>query len=209
MSYVSSQWEYPIIAGGLERLGVQSYSGKGFYVGNLHTSQIVFAVQGEFGLYEGKVTAGYAEPHEWTLVYNKTESSVKFYIQGILKASAVKIHNIPGKALPITYADFLVIGSRYSHQFRLTTIQFSDVKFWRQPLTENEVMQTNQKSRFSLFILYQGYVNLGYEMTVMSEPGVKYKVEEVYALPSVELEQGKRGSRGVAHVAISPRWSVK
>ena len=73
----------------------------------------------------------------------------------------------------------------------------------------NEVMQTYQKSRFSLFILYQGYVNLGYEMTVMSEPGVKYKVEEVYALPSVELEQGKRGSRGVAHVAISPRWSVK
>ena len=189
MSYSSSQFEYPIIAGGLERLGVQSYSGKGFYVGNLHSTQLVFAVQGEFGLYEGKVTASYSQLHEWTLVYNKTESSIKFYIQGILKASAVKIHNIPGKALPITYADFLVIGSRYSHHFRLTNIQFSGIKFWRQPLTENEVMQTYQKSRFSLLYYTRGMWT--YEVTVMSEPVVKYKVEvEVYALPSVELEQG-------------------
>ena len=149
LSYMSTRWEYPIIAGGLERLGERSYSGKGFYVGFLWSTQIVFAVQGEFGLYEGIVTASYTQWHEWTLVYNKAESSVKFYIQGILKASALKIHNVSSEALPITYADFLVIGSRFSHHYRLAHMRFSDIKFWRHPLTEEEVMETYEKSRFS------------------------------------------------------------
>ena len=144
-SFPPSHWDMPIVAGGLERLGTESYTGKGFYVGFLWSTTIVFAVQGQFGLYEGTATAPYQNWHDWTLIYNKTEGTVKFYIKGVFMALAKKIHSVPCEPLPVTYSDYLVIGSRFSYYRRIGHVMFADIKFWKHPLTEDELIESYTK----------------------------------------------------------------
>ena len=154
LSHSPTQWTQPIISGGLERFGPQSYAGKGFYVGSLWQTHLVFALQGQFGLYEGKTTIShYSKWQEWTLVYNKTapeSEAVKFYIKGVFVAAAQKIHSTPCDQLPATFADFLVIGSWYGTHSRRSHVAFYGIKFWSYPLLERHVTETYETSILQL-----------------------------------------------------------
>jgi len=132
----------PIVAGGLERLGPSWYKGNGFFIGKYWSTQIVFAVQGSFGLYEGIVTAPYNTLYHFTLVYTKKEDKVEFYINGILKASVGKTHNVSCEQTSRTSADYLVIGSHFANNYRLTRLNIFDVKFWRHPINSSQVVES-------------------------------------------------------------------
>ena len=139
-----------IISGGLERLGPRSYAGKGFYIGFIWSTTLVYAVQGDFGLFEGYAYASHASHYDITMVYSRTEDSVQLYRDGALVSTATKIHNVTCKPLPPTFGDYLVFGSRYSYIKRHTGGYFSNVKFWRHPLNFEDLKQTYSKCKHSL-----------------------------------------------------------
>ena len=114
---------------------------------------MVYAVQGEFGLFEGYTSASHRNHYDIALVYSRSEDSVKLYIDGALASTATRIHHVPCKQLPPTFADYLVIGSRYSYIYRHVHGYFSNVRFWKQPLNFEELEHTYSKCK--LFLIFK------------------------------------------------------